>query len=259
MRGLTVQREVSILRSLDWRVEAGRHCAILGPNGSGKTSLLGALTAYVTPTSGEIRVLGRRYGEYDWRELRKAIGLVSSALRPMIRSEEPALHAVASAKAAILNYWGEIPAAERRRAARLLREVECGALAERAWGHLSQGEQQRVLIARALMAGPRLLLLDEPCAGLDLVAREHFLAFLNRLGRRRGAPTLVLVTHHVEEIIPIFQEVLLMKEGRALACGAKRRVLTGPLLSAAYDCRIRVRGEGGRYRAAVAAGQGKIL
>jgi len=252
-KDLSVRREVGILHSISWRVAKGRHCAILGANGSGKTSLLGAITAYVTPTFGEIRVLGKRYGEFDWRELRKAIGLVSSGLRQMIRFEEPALHAVASGKDAVINYWGEISAAELRQARRLLKEVECDALAERPWGYLSQGEQQRVLIARAMMAGPKLLLLDEPCAGLDLVAREHFLSFLQRLGRKRQAPTMVLVTHHVEEIGPLFKEVLLLKNGRVLAQGAKEKVLNSSFLSEAFSARLRLQRRSGRYSVRVLA------
>src|SRR6185369_9765064 len=111
----------------------------------------------------------------------------------------------------------EISETDRRAGKKWLREVECADLAERPWGYLSQGEQQRVLIGRALMARPRLLILDEPCAGLDMVAREHFLGFLQRLAKRRGAPTLVLVTHHVEEIAPIFSHVLMLRQGRVTA------------------------------------------
>ncbi len=258
VKDLSIHREVGILHGISWRVLPGRHCVILGANGSGKTSLLGAITAYLTPTSGEIRVLGKRYGSFDWRELRKAIGLVSSGIRQMLRFEEPALHAVASGKDAVINYWGEISEADRRKAWRLLTEVECEALAERPWGYLSQGEQQRVLIARAMMAGPKLLLLDEPCAGLDLVAREHFLAFLGRLARKRGAPTMVLVTHHVEEIGAIFKDVLLLKDGRALAQGTKDKVLTSTLLSEVFGSRLRLQRRSGRYSVQV-LGRGKSI
>lgn len=258
VKDLSVQREAGILHSISWRVLPGRHCVILGANGSGKTSLLGAITAYLTPTSGEIRVLGKRYGAFDWRELRKAIGLVSSGIRQMLRFEEPALAAVASGKDAVINYWGEILEADRRKALRLLKEVECEALADRPWGYLSQGEQQRVLIARAMMAGPKLLLLDEPCAGLDLVAREHFLAFLSRLAKKRGAPTMVLVTHHVEEIGTLFKDVLLLKGGRSLAQGSKAQVLNSARLSEAFGSRLRLQHRAGRYSVQVLA-RGKSI
>lgn len=252
IRDLFIRRDAPILQGVSWRVEAGRHCAILGPNGSGKTSLLAALTAYLTPSSGEIRLFGKRYGEHDWRELRKSVGLVGSALRAMLRFEEPALHAVLSGKEAMVNFWGESTDEERKRARVLLKQVGCGGLEERAWGLLSQGEQQRVLIARAFMARPKLLILDEPCAGLDMAAREHFLAFLEAWGRKVGAPTLVLVTHHVEEITPMFREVLILKAGRVLAAGPKEKALTAKHLSAAFGCPIRLKKARGRYAASVA-------
>lgn len=256
---LSVRRETPILQNVSWRVEAGRHCAILGPNGSGKTSLLGAVTAYLTPSSGEIRLFGKRYGAFDWRELRKSVGLVGSALRAMLRFEEPALHVVVSGKDAIINYWGEMTEADRKRARGLLRQVDCEALADRAWGLLSQGEQQRVLIARALMARPKLLILDEPCAGLDMAAREHFLSFLEDLAKKPAGPTLILVTHHVEEITPIFQEVLILKGGKVLVSGPKDKALTAKNLSSAFDCPIRLTKSRGRYGAAVSAKAGSVV
>ncbi len=120
-------------------------------------------------------------------------------------------------------------------------------LRDRPWLHLSQGERQRVLIGRALMARPKLLILDEPCAGLDPAAREHFLQFLERLARGRGAPALVLVTHHTEEITPSFSHVLVLKNGRVLACGTKARMLNSKLLSEAFGVAVRIRRNGGRY------------
>jgi iron complex transport system ATP-binding protein len=129
----------------------------------------------------------------------------------------------------------------------LLRQTECGHLAERPWLFLSQGERQRVLIARALMAQPQLLILDEPCAGLDPAAREHFLQFLQRLGKQPSAPTLVLVTHHVEEIMPVFSHVLILKGGKVLASGTKRAVLESRTLSRAFGTGIRLGKKAGRY------------
>ncbi len=246
--GLSVVRDgVHILRDVNWRVERGEHWVILGANGSGKTSLLSALAGYLTPTAGEIAVLGRRYGQSDWRELRKQIGLVSSSIRQMMAESEPALETVASGRHAMIDLWGRVTQADRARAARLLKQIECAPLAERPWRVLSQGERQRVLIGRALMAQPRLLILDEPCAGLDPAAREHFLQFIQRLGMRKGSPTLVLVTHHVEEIMPVFSHVLLLKAGRVLAAGVKAAALTSRTLSRAFDTRIRLRAEDSRY------------
>ncbi len=238
----------AILRGVDWRVARGEHWAILGANGSGKTTLLKALTGYMPPTSGELALLGERYGESDWRELRLHVGVVMSAFVAAIPPAEPALDTVVSGKYAQLDLWHAGTRADRRAALRLLRSVSLGYLAQREWAYLSQGERQRVLIARALMARPRLLILDEPCAGLDPVAREKFLRFVNQLARRRIAPALVLVTHHVEEIMPAFTHALLLRGGRVLAAGPRARVLTSANLSATFRAPLRLRRVGGRFQ-----------
>lgn len=252
VHGLRIERgDTVILDDVSWRVNRGEHWAILGANGSGKTSLLSALTAYLSPTAGTIEVLGERYGETDWRELRKRIGLVSSSVRQMMAEDEPTLKTVVSGKYAMIDYWGEPSAADRKLALRLLKSVECSHIATRPWRVLSQGERQRVLIGRALMANPPLLILDEPCAGLDPVAREHFLQFLEKLGHRKSAPTLILVTHHVEEITPAFSHALLLKGGRTLMQGKKANVLTSELLSRVFGVPVRSRCEHGRYAMSV--------
>jgi len=240
--GLRVERGgTGILREVTWRVEPGQHWVILGANGSGKTSLLSALTGYLMPTAGAVSLLGQTYGRSDWRELRKQIGLVSSSIRQWMSEAEPALATVASGKYAMIEFWGKLTRAEAARARGLLRQVECEYLADRPWRVLSQGERQRVLIGRALMARPRLLILDEPCAGLDPAAREHFLQFVQRLGRLKNSPTLILVTHHVEEIMPVFSHVLLLQRGGVLAAGEKAAVLTSRNLSAAFQARMKLR------------------
>ena len=242
-----------ILDNVNWCVQRGEHWVILGANGSGKTSLLSALTGYLMPTSGEISLLGETYGESDWRELRKKIGLVSSSVRQMMAEDEPALLTVASGKYAMTDFWGKISRAEKSQALKLLRQVECEYLAGRPWRVLSQGERQRVLIGRALMASPKLLILDEPCAGLDPAAREHFLQFLQRLGAQKNSPTLVLVTHHVEEIMPVFSHLLVLKNGKALATGEKSGVLNSKNLSNAFAVRMQLRQAENRYALRVAA------
>jgi iron complex transport system ATP-binding protein len=237
-----------ILRGIDWRVAPGEHWVVLGANGSGKTTLLKALTGYMPPTSGDLALLGERYGESDWRALRLHVGVVMSAFVAAIPPAEQAVDTVVSGKYAQLDLWHAGTRADRRAALRLLRSVGLGYLAAREWAYLSQGERQRVLIARALMARPRLLILDEPCAGLDPVAREKFLRFVNQLAQRKVAPALVLVTHHVEEIMSAFTHALLIQGGRVLASGPRARVLTSANLSATFRAPLRLRRTGGRYQ-----------
>jgi iron complex transport system ATP-binding protein len=257
--GLVVERDASILRGLSWRVERGQHWVILGANGSGKTSMLRALTGYMPPTAGTIRVLGETYGRTDWRELRKKVGLVSSSVHQMMPEGETALAAVLSGKFAMIGYWGEVSEADRTRAASILRRIEAAPLAERPWLYLSQGERQRVLIGRALMADPHLLILDEPCAGLDPVAREHFLQFLQRLAKSRNAPSMILVTHHVEEIMPAFSHVIVLKRGRVIASGTRGEILTSKNLSSAFGAPVRLTFRSGRYSLAVRPSASKVI
>ena len=239
-----------ILKDVNWAVARGEHWVILGANGSGKTSLLKALTGYLSPTAGRLALLGRRYGACDWRDLRLQIGVVTSAFAASIPPSEPALDTVISGKYAQLDLWHRVTRQDRAAGRRLLRATGLAHLADREWVYLSQGERQRVLIARALMARPRLLILDEPCAGLDPVAREHFLQFIEQLAHRRGgrSPALVLVTHHVEEIMPAFTHALLLRAGRVLAAGPRAQVLTSAQLSATFDAPLRLTRTGDRYR-----------
>jgi iron complex transport system ATP-binding protein len=255
--GLRVERgSTAILRGVSWRIAPTEHWVILGANGSGKTSLLKALTGFLPPTAGTIDVLGQRHGASDWRDLRLKIGVVTSAFTAAIPPAETALETVMSGKFAQLDLWHHVTRADRLAAARLLASVGIARLAKREWAYLSQGERQRVLIARALMARPQLLILDEPCAGLDPVAREKFLIFLEKLARRPSgtkSPALVLVTHHVEEITPAFTHTLLLRAGRVLAAGPRRDVLTSAKLSATFNARLALRRAGDRYRLVSAA------
>ena len=248
LRDLRITRSGTvILNNICWSVRRGEHWVILGPNGSGKTSLLSALTGYLMPTSGTIDLLHHRYGRSDWRELRKRVGLVSSSIRQMMAEPEPALETVVSGKYAEIDLWRRVTPSERRAARRLLRQVECASLEKRPWMFLSQGERQRILIARALMAKPVLLILDEPCAGLDPVARERFLHWLNRLGALPSAPTLILVTHHVEEIMPVFTHALLLNRGRIAASGHKSMVLNSRVLTRTFETTVRLRTRRSRH------------
>jgi len=246
---LLIQRGAqTILNRINWEVKPGENWVILGPNGSGKTSLLSALTGYLTPSDGEINLLGESFGQTDWRDLRTMVGLVSSSILQRMPNDDTPLETVVSGKYAMIDYWGKISGADKREARRILREIDAEQLESRPWLYLSQGERQRVLIGRALMAHPKLLILDEPCSGLDPVAREHFLDFIEQLGRKPDAPAIILVTHHVEEIRPLFSHVLLLSKGGVTAQGPIKSSLTSASLTEAFGFPIRLKRKKQQYR-----------
>ncbi|MCA9395395.1 MAG: ABC transporter ATP-binding protein [Candidatus Omnitrophica bacterium] len=242
---------IPLLRDVSWTVGSGENWVILGANGSGKTTLLNLLNAYGHPSSGTMRVLGQSYGRYDWRDLRKSIGLVSTSIEQRVEGTETALETVMSGYRAVINFWGPVSRGMKTRARQILRRVECADTADRRWQVLSQGERQRVLIGRALMARLKILILDEPCAGLDPIARERFLLFLEKLAAGRAAPLLILVTHHVEEITPCYTHVMLLKNGHVLAAGPRREIMTTANLSETFGAPLRLLRHGGRYRLAM--------
>jgi iron complex transport system ATP-binding protein len=249
IHGLRVVRgNTEILKDIQWEVEAKENWVILGANGSGKTTLLSCVTGYVTPSAGIIQVLGKQYGKADWRELRKEVGLVSSSIRHWIEDHQTALEVVASGRNAEINMWHSPEGRLLKEARQTLRQVECAYLGDRNWAFLSQGERQRVLIGRSLMAKYRILILDEPCAGLDPVARERFLQFLNRLAATEKTPNLVFVTHHVEEILPCFDKALVLRDGEILSQGPIGKVITSATMSRAFGQEIAVRKEQGRFQ-----------
>jgi len=239
---------VEILRGVEWTIESGQHWAVLGPNGSGKTSLARILGAYEWPSEGAVEVLGARFGRTDLRELRKKIGLVSSALEPRFPDADDARSIVLSGLEASIGKNRSFTRVEEARALSALEALSAAHLGSRPFGVLSQGERQRVLIARALVPAPRLLVLDEPCEGLDPVARERFLEDLARMCAMGEAPTIVLVTHHLEEIPPFVSHALLLAGGKTVAAGRVDEVLTDANLTRAFGvaCEVRVE-DAGRY------------
>ena len=236
-----------ILRDIQWRVLPGEHWAVIGPNGSGKTTMLKIATGYEWPSSGGVCALGERFGQVNLHELRRHIGWASSGLLAMIRRHQLALDIVLSGAYASTGLFDKPTAAQVRSGLALLEDLNCAAIADRPFAVLSLGEQQKVLIARALMPRPKLLILDEPCGGLDIAARENLLATIHNLARRRRAMTMIFVTHHIEEILPCFTHVLAMRAGGVQACGEKKDVLTGPVLSSTFDLDIAVDAGHGRY------------
>jgi iron complex transport system ATP-binding protein len=251
-RGLTVVESANtILADVSVTLQRGEHLAVLGPNGAGKTTLLRVLATYRFPTRGELELLGHRLGRVDVRRLRPRVGLVSVALDPLVDAV-PALPLVAgSRRGAILPPRGILDDTEAVDAARrALAQVGAGHLADRRVDTLSQGERQRVRIARALASEPDLLLLDEPFAGLDLGGRETLLADLDELLAEPDGPTVVLVTHHLEELPTGLVRGLLLSSGGALAAGPIDQVLTSAQVSRAFGVAVTVeRATDGRWRA----------
>lgn len=237
-RNISVYRGKPLLKDLSWKVHAGEHWAILGANGSGKSTMLNVLSAFMGPASGEMRVLGKKFGKDSWDQVKLRMGFVSATVHNLIEPSEPVIWALVGGRRAMINFWGEAAQEELDEARDILEHVECGHLVDALWCQLSQGEKQKVLIGRALMARIKLLILDEPCAGLDPVARVHFLDFLERSASRENAPNHILVTHHVEEITNSFTHVLLLHEGKVFASGPKEEVLTSENLSHIFNAKL---------------------
>jgi iron complex transport system ATP-binding protein len=237
-----------VLHDIDWQVAAGERWIILGPNGSGKTTLFELASGYLHPTRGTVDILGHRLGHYDVRVLREHIGLVSTAVAKKLVPQLTATDVVVSARHGALEpWWHHYEDAERDQARSLLESAGFGAVADRRFGVLSDGERQQVLIARALMSNPALLLLDEPAAGLDVGGRERLVATLGRLARDLTAPPTVMITHHVEEIPAGFTHLLLLREGRVVAAGPLGDTLDASSLSATFGLPLILEGAAGRW------------
>lgn len=240
--GVTVTRGGRrILDEVNWHVDEGERWVILGPNGAGKTTLLALASARLHPTTGVASVFDELLGLVDVFELRPRIGLASATLAQQIPEDERVLDVVRTGAYAMLGTWREAyEPLDDRRALDLLNAWGALALAERTFGTLSEGERKRVQIARAQMPDPELLLLDEPAAGLDLGAREDLVSRLSTLARDSDAATLVLVTHHVEEIPPGMSHAAFMRDGKIIAAGPIDAVMTDVNLSAAFGLPLHV-------------------
>ncbi|MFW5435631.1 ABC transporter ATP-binding protein [Paenibacillus apiarius] len=239
LRNIWFQREERvILNDVNWTMEQGDHWVLLGRNGSGKTTLLELITAYQFPSKGTIEVLGHTYGRCDVREVRKQIGYISQSLVEKLTLSDPVWEVVATGAYAWLRFYQEIPDDVKAKAHALLEELHIGHLADQPLGVCSQGERKKILLARALMGEPELLIMDEPCSGLDLHEREKLLQDLRVLSGRKLS--VIYVTHHLEEIVPLFTHVALLHEGRMVASGHKHEVLTPDLLAVTFDLPVQV-------------------
>jgi iron complex transport system ATP-binding protein len=251
LRGVGVRRGGSmLLRDITWTVHADERWVIIGPNGAGKTTLLQVAAAQLYPTEGTARILGERLGSSDVFELRPRIGLASAALADRVPPQEKVIDLVLTAAYAIVGRWKEeYDSTDVTRAVELLDALGCAHLIRRRFGTLSEGERKRVQIARALMPDPELLFLDEPAAGLDLGGREDLVRRIARLATDGTAPTMVIVTHHVEEVPAGFTHAMLMRRGSVLAAGRLERVFTEENLSKCFGVPLAIEHRNGRWSA----------
>ena len=248
---VTIRRgEATLLDRVSWRVEEEDRWVVLGPNGAGKTTLLQVGAAQIHPTAGVAGILDEVLGTVDVFELRPRIGLTSAALAERIPRSERVHDVVVSASYGVVGRWREAyDGLDHERAVQLLTEVGVTHLADRTFGTLSEGERKRVQIARALMADPELLLLDEPAAGLDLGGREDLVSTLSVLAADPASPATVLVSHHVEEIPPGFTHALLLRGGQVVAAGPIDEVVTEEHLTATFAMPLVLAHEDGRWSA----------
>ena len=249
--GVVVRRgEAVLLDNIDWEVGEQDRWVVLGPNGAGKTTLMQVISGRLHPTAGMASLLGETLGEVDVFELRSRIGLASAALADRIPPQERVRDVVVSASYAVVGRWHEqYDPQDLARAEALLVEVGVIQLADRTYGTLSEGERKRVQIARALMANPELLVLDEPGAGLDLGGREDLVSTLATLAYDPFSPATVLVSHHVEEIPDGFTHVLMMRKARVVVAGPIHEALNAETLSATFGMPLEITHREGRWTA----------
>ncbi|WP_060680089.1 ABC transporter ATP-binding protein [Virgibacillus halodenitrificans] len=243
-----LREKTAILQDINWSVAKGEHWSILGLNGSGKTTLLNMINGYIWPTSGEICVLEHPFGKTDLRELRKKIGWVSSSLQERIGGTELAENVVISGEYASIGLY-EQPTWDNYRIAKgLMEKLGCAHLLGKSYQTCSQGEKQRLLIARGLMAKPELLILDEPTNGLDFLAREDLLRVISELALSEDAPTILFVTHHMDEVLPVFTHTLLLKDGSVFGKGKTKEIATSNVLSSFFGREVDVDTRNGRVQ-----------
>jgi iron complex transport system ATP-binding protein len=252
VRDIVMRRDgTTILDGITVRVEHDERWIVLGANGSGKTSLMRIMALQDHPTSGEVEVLGQRLGRTDIRELRQHIGYASAALADQLRRDLVAHDVVKTARFGALEpWWHRYGPDDDRRADECLTQLGVGHHRDRRFGSLSSGEQQRVLLARALMNHPAVVLLDEPSARLDLGGREQLVTTLSEMARDESGPPFVMVTHHVDEIPVGVTHMAMLAAGRLLASGPIDDVLGSETLSECFQTPLRLEHRvDGRYSA----------
>ncbi|MFB5661980.1 ABC transporter ATP-binding protein [Alteribacillus sp. HJP-4] len=242
------QKGKQILKDVSWTVEKDQHWVLLGLNGSGKTSILKAITGYMWPNKGEVSVLGHKFGQTNIHELRKSIGWVSTSLDERFhnRPSDTALQIVLSGKNATVGVYDELTDNDFSRAKELLKQLNIDHLSGQLYFTLSQGEKRKAMIARALMASPSLLILDEPCNGLDIYSKEELLSTIQSMNKDPDGPTLIYVTHHIEEVVPSITHAILLHQGVVTASGKKHEVITEPKLEETFQVPLSLQWENER-------------
>lgn len=235
------REERNILTDVSIEIKPNENWIFLGKNGSGKTTLLEMMNGYVFPTSGRIEVMNQVYGTCDVREVRKSIGYISQSLLEKMALRDPVWEVVATGLYGFLRFYQKIPSEAEEKARAMLDKVKLGRSADQPLGVLSQGERKKVMLARAMMMDPRILIMDEPCSGLDLYEREKLLADLDLFVDQ--VDNLIYVTHHIEEIVPCFTHILLLDNGKVLAAGEKKEVLTEETIQSAYQVPVKLEWE----------------
>lgn len=230
-----VRQQNALLQDINWRIEAGEDWAVLGLNGAGKSLMLNMISGNLWPSSGKLTVLGEVFGETSIPDLTKRIGWVSQSLQERIHREEQAEYIVLSGKFASIGIYQNYSEADMAEAKQLLVSLGAKKLIGKVYQVLSQGEKQIILIARALMAKPELLILDEPCNGLDLFAREDLLSRIKKMKQTADAPSLLYVTHHTEEILPLLNHVLMIRDGKIFKQGKRAELLNETVLNDFYQ------------------------
>lgn len=251
LTNVTVERDhTRILENCSWQVNPGENWVIFGPNGAGKTSILNVLQGYLWPTTGTVRVFGGTLGDgVDVRAMREKIPVVSESVRRLINDGLTGLEVVVTGARGHLNIFAPLTDEEKSRAHTMADKTDAIHLLEKSFGVMSTGERQRILMTRALMSQPRVLVLDEPCSGLDLAGREWVLRTAQSISELPWKPSLLLTTHHAEEIPPVFGHMLLIATGRVVAAGKIEQVFTSENLSRIFDMPLTVTRHNGRWQA----------
>ena len=235
----------SILKDVNWHIEKGENWALLGLNGSGKSTILSMIPAYTFPTRGEVRVFGHKFGNYVWKNIKDRVGFVSSSLNNFLSTlnREKLEDVVISGKFSSIGIYQEVIEEDRKKAEKIIEDFKITYIKDKYFSTLSQGEQRRTLLARAFMNEPDLLILDEPCSGLDVTSREYFLSVLEERAKSEDRTPFIYVTHQIEEIVPSVTHVALLSDGIIMAQGKKKEILTEEHLTRMFGINVRVEWE----------------